>query len=385
MKREVAFWFSVASLMLVLSCMPQLVPITDSKETNTLPASITNDKPIWEVEWSNVLGSARKEGTLVVHATGTSFYARPAQVKIMKEKYGIELQMASGRGEEIAQKILAERRGGIYNADIYIGGATTILNQLKPAGLLDPIEPALILPEVLNGEGWFDKQIRFIDKDKRALVFIAYPNTTLSVSSELVKDGELVSYKDVLNPKWKGKIVIDDPTVAGSGLKIFAYLGSIVFNMDYWKEFAKLEPAIARDKRLPVEWLAKGKYSIGMALTPGTINDFIEAGAPIKFVPTKEGTYLTSGSGVAVIINRAPHPNAVKVYVNWLLSREGQTLFSEATGSQSARVDVPTSHLAAHATRQSGVNYFLSDTEEFALTQLETAKIALEIFGPLMR
>ena len=383
MKSKSVFLSLWGVIFFIFSCAPGLMPASGIKETTAPALTSPSDMSSWEVEWSNIQAAARKERSVAVYATGTAFQARAMQIKVMKEKYGIELEMTSGRGEEIAQRFLTQRRAGIYTTDIYIGGATTILTQIKPAGLLEPLEPMFLLPEVRDSGAWVEG--RFLDKDKLVFAFIAYPNVPMTVNSDLVKEGDVKSFKDLLNPKWKGKIVIDDPTVNGSGLKQFQFVGSIIMNIDYWRELAKLEPAISRDKRLPVEWLTRGKYSIGMALTPGTVLEFQKAGAPLKTVSAEEGAYVTSGSGCVVYINKAPHPNAAKVFLNWLLSREGGLIYSEATGTQSARLDVPTSHLDANETRKEGVKYWVSDREEFILQQPESAKIALDIFGHLMR
>ena len=53
---------------------------------------------------------------------------------------------------------------------------------------------------------------------------------------------------------------------------------------------------------------------------------------------------MSPQAGAVALFNRAPHPNAAKVYLNWLLSKEGQTIFARATGYISARLDVPTDH-----------------------------------------
>jgi ABC-type Fe3+ transport system substrate-binding protein len=58
----------------------------------------------------------------------------------------------------------------------------------------------------------------------------------------------------------------------------------------------------------------------------------------------KEGTDVSPANGNVALFNRAPNPNAAKIYVNWLLSKEGQTSFARANGYVSARLDVPTDH-----------------------------------------
>ena len=98
----------------------------------------------------------------------------------------------------------------------------------------------------------------------------------------------------------------------------------------------------------------------------------------------KEGTYLSGSTGDVGIINRAPHPNAARLFANWLLTKEGQTLWSKAELVQSARLDVPTDFLPVEKIRDPKVKYLWADSEEFLLQQPEQGKIAREIFGRLV-
>jgi ABC-type Fe3+ transport system substrate-binding protein len=68
----------------------------------------------------------------------------------------------------------------------------------------------------------------------------------------------------------------------------------------------------------------------------------IKQGLPIgQTLDLTEGGTLSSGGGTISFIDRAPHPNAAKVFVNWLLSREGQINFQARDGSDSLRIDIP--------------------------------------------
>ena len=80
-----------------------------------------------------------------------------------------------------------------------------------------------------------------------------------------------------------------------------------------------------------------------------TADEWARKGLPVAIVDPrllKEGTGLSSSSSGLGLFNRAPHPNAAKVYINWLLSKEGQTEFAVASGYISSRLDVPTDHAA---------------------------------------
>ncbi len=92
-----------------------------------------------------------------------------------------------------------------------------------------------------------------------------------------------------------------------------------------------------------VEWVAKGKYPLGIAGQSESVAEFMNAGAPIRVAIQKEGHLIDYAAGSLGVPTVSPHPNATAVFVNWLLTREGQTLFSvKGYGYPSLRRDVPT-------------------------------------------
>ena|SRR5512145_369328 len=92
--------------------------------------------------------------------------------------------------------------------------------------------------------------------------------------------------------------------------------------------------------------LAKGKLFLTIGIFYYTLEPFIKAGLPVKALPLpKEGTHTSRGSGTITIVKNPPHPNATKVFINWLLSREGQEVFGKAMGQATRRLDVDTKSL----------------------------------------
>lgn len=348
------------------------------------PAVPTGPQSDWEREWQQVLTAARKEGK-VVYYTSLGGEARQMVTRAFTEKYGIEIEVTSGRGPEIAEKITAERKAGLYAVDISTSGSTTTTLIMKPAGQLAPIPPALILPEVKDPKAWWMGDLDWGDKGKTILSFSAYPTPPLAINTDMVKQDEIKSYKDLLNPKWKGKISLNDPTVPGVGSKIIGAIGEKIVGMDFIRELAKQEPFITRDHRLQIEWLAHGKYPVAVSPDSPTLAEFVRQKAPVTdFIPI-EGTYLTSGYGVVVLLDRAPHPNAAKVFLNWLLGKDGGLVFSKATNAQSGRVDVSIDHLDLLKVRQPGRKYVEAYSEEYTLQEPQHMEIAKQIFGSLMK
>lgn len=375
----------VVVFMLLVSCAPQApaapaMPAPEKPGVSPAPSAAPAVAP-WQKEWDKVVEAAKREGKVVIYSTGGTG-TRAAISKGFKQKYGLDAEVLTAPGGATAEKILTERRAGLYVADIYIGGATTVVTQLKPVGVFDSLEPALILPEVANPKLWWGGQLNWVDKDHQIFLFEAYTSGDLGINTELVKPGEIKVLNDLLNPKWKGKIIINDPTIAGTGVK---FVGVVVTkrSWDFWREMAsKQEPIVLRDARLQVDWLARGKYAIVIIPKSEPMTEFINAGAPITGLAT-EIQYVTGD--VMGMPNKAPHPNAAKVFINWFLGPEGQRAYSESQGTVSAREDVAVATVPAYKQRKTGVEYFNSITEDFLLAQADHMKTAKEVFGPLMK
>ena len=343
--------------------------------------------PDWEADWTKALDAAKKEKRLHIYGVASTS-VRTALAKEVASQYGIEVDFVTARGSELVEKVSSERRAGMYLADVYLGGATTPIADFKPKGFLDPMKPLLILPEVTDPKLWYGGNLYFSDKEKQyvACPILTASNNYLSVNTDLVKPGEIRSYKDLLNPRWKGKIIINDPTIAGAGSRWFAVVADRFMGLDYMREMVKQEPVIIRDQRLQVEGLARGKYAIAIGVQPDIQGEFIKAGAHIETIIPAEGAWLGGGPGLIAYFNRAPHPHASKIFVNWFLSKEGQTVYSKTARAESARLDVPTDHLDKGDLRTPGVKYFVSEDEDFLMKKREyEGKWAKEIFGPLAR
>lgn len=335
----------------------------------------------WEQEWENILSEARKEGRVVIY-TGIANEMHQDIARAFRSKYkDIEVEFMAGRTPELVQRQLTQQRAGLFTTDLYAGsGSTTLLTRVKPAEGLMPLEPFLILPEVKNPDAWQDGKIPYVDKDRTILYFMAGISPPITINTRFVREDEIKSYKDVLNPKWKGKIVMDDPTQPGPGLKWFAVVTAKIMDADYMRQLARQEPVLVRDYRLPVEWLANGKYLIGMPVQNTVVRSFQSDGVPFVLIIPVEGVHSTHGVASVAVLRGAPHKNAATVFINWLLTKEGQLVWSKGESRQSMRKDVPIDHLDKNSIRQAGIKYFSTDDEEFMLKEPQFTELAREIF-----
>lgn len=313
------------------------------------PASAQTPKASWRSEWDKTLESGKKEGRVVVSLPASAELRRGIE-QGFQQKYGIETEIITGRGASIVRRIADESKANVHHFDVHIGGSLSFVTGLLAEGVLEPIQPAFILPAVQEPDQWWGGHM-WVDSGSRIIyAFQAYLTESMWYNPDLVKINEIRSYDDFLNPKWKGKIGFLDPRTPGAGDSNWTYMW-MVKGEDYLKKLALQSIFLGRDQRLLAENLAKGKIAIVIGLTQYSFLPFVKAGLPVKPVPPlKEGTYGTAGSGNVAIIKDHPHPNATKIFVNWLLGKEGQEVFMKAMGQATRRLDVDTRWL-----NQSGV------------------------------
>ncbi|MBI4333992.1 MAG: extracellular solute-binding protein [Chloroflexi bacterium] len=369
----------LAAASACVSAGPPGTPVAATKAAQS-PA-----KPAWQEKWDRTVEAARAEGAVLSYSI-LAVDSRQLLSEAFKARFGITLEFVSGLGGELAVRLTRERDAGIYNADAITAGGTTFTQVMKPAKLLGPIEPLLILPEVTDPKLW-NGGFPFLDKDKTTVAMIGTRMRYILRNTEMVKESEITSYKDVLKPQWKGKIVMADPLVPGAGSS-FPAIVIQVYGMDEAKEFfrqvVKQEPVVTRDWRQMVEWVARGKYPIGLAPNPEQTASFLAAGAPIATVKVNEGAKIGSVSGALGVPARVAHPNASIVFINWLLSKEGQEVFAKGLGNPSRRTDVSTSGINPMFLQEPGEKYIYEDEEHYNF-QTAVVPISREIFGPLLK
>lgn len=381
---------SVSVSFLAYSCSPTTSPPqADQAVSQPKEESRPVAKQGWETEWEQTLNVARKEGKVVVYTSSTGPAIKEA-IGLFRQKYGIDIEVVSGRGSEMSRKIITERNSGLYLVDVFNVGMNNNLGEAKPAKMLDPLEGSLILPEVKDPKVWFGGELPWGDKDHMVLKYYAYPSSPLGINTDLSRADEIKSYYDLLAPKWKGRIAMNDPTLAGIGFNSFS---SLMYNkaldLDYFRQLIQQQPVIVRDQRLQIDWVAKGKYSIALWPQPGPLSEYREAGAPVSFIPTpKEGAQLSVGGGALSVMNRPAHPNAAKVFINWILSREGQMYMQNAQQLQSTRVDVPFEGIDPLKIRTPGAKYFMAanTVEEWIITEQDRyVEMSKQVFDALLK
>lgn len=377
--------FMVFGVFFLIVATTDCFPQTQGKKPGPATVgSITQNEPALTQRWDEWLKAGKKEGSVTIYS-GSGPDVRTALTKGFYEKYGINLEWVVGTQSETTAKIMEERNAGLYLADIYLDGTSGTIVTLLPAKILDPIDQVLVLPEVTDSKAWLYGKPSYSDREEKYIIVqVGSPSPGVEVNTNLVKKSDIQAFKDLLNPTWRGKISMSDPTVPGNGARWFRSVAELMGN-DFLKDLAKQELVIMRDGRLRFEWLARGKIPISLGHSTDLYAQFTKIGAPIAAYYLKEGAWVTGRTSGLSLVNKAPHPNAARVFINWLLTKEGQTIYSKATRTQSLRVDVPYDYLLPEEVRQPGGKYIMVENAAYLEKDEEYRVMAREVFKDLLK
>jgi len=307
-------------------------------------ASAQSSQPARPGDWDKIVEAGRKEGKVVASIPPSAELRKLMELTFPK-RYGIGVEFVPARGGNIIRRMVDESKAGVQYFDIHIGGTESVITGLLPENVLEPVEPFFVLPEVRDPKQWWGGHI-WADNAKRFLyAFVAYQTVSLWSNVNEYKPAEFRGFDDLLNSKLQNKIGISDPRTPGSGSSMWSYMNYIK-GEEYLKRLVAQKLFVTRDLRLLAENLAKGKIAVTSGIAYSEFLPFIKAGLPVTPLPVpKEGLYVSGGYGHLTILKNPPHPNATKVFVNWLLGRDGQEIFSRAMGVGSRRFDVDTKWL----------------------------------------
>lgn len=331
----------------------------------------------WRQEWDDLVAAAKKEGTLVIVSPVGSGY-RKALDGFKQAFPGIEVEQTQLVATQFAPKALAESKAGVNAYDVIVTSHATAGLSLYTNGLMDPVRDAVFRPDLRDDKTWrggFDAG--FPDKDKKwAYAAFQIISDYLWVNTDLVAPNDIKTVEDLLNPKWKGKIISGDPRSSGYGstpgtaLRL-AYGDDIIKRL--WKD---QEVVLTVDPRLLTESLVRGRYPISIGLDPSILNTFNQEGLGknLRSLPVPNMQSVSASQDVLYSFKVKRHPNAAKLFVNWYLTKEGQSIWAEAGVNNSRRVDVEP--LAPDRAPKPGVKYFSSETAEGIAGLAETYKIA---------
>jgi iron(III) transport system substrate-binding protein len=336
----------------------------------TTPA-VAAEKSSWQLDWDKTIQAAKQEGQIVIYAAIGPYHPQ-ILTEFQKDHPEIKATIVHGNSNRISPRLLAERRGGKFLADVYLGGPTSLYSFYQNK-LFDPLAPLLVLPEVVDASLWWEGKHWYIDPERKH-IFVnegSVAGLTITYNSQLAKPAEFKSYWDLLQPKWKGKIVSLDARDPGFGASELRY---VYYHPDLGGEFIRrlfgeMDVVLSREHQQAMDWVGIGKVTLCAFCRDGFATKGKSQGLPVDYInpnDLKEMPRLRGSAGAITLVNKAPHPNAAKVFINWYLSRRGQIVYQESHGDRdSLRIDIPKEKVPAPQRRLAGRKYFFVEGPEY--------------------
>ncbi len=296
-------------------------------------------------DWPRILAAAEQEGVVVV-AMSPSQARRNFFLKQWKEDYpDIELSLTNAPRSFVPQ-LVAERAAGKFLWDVYAGGPNTGISLIK-AGLLDPLQPELVLAENQDLADFGGAEDAFFDPDKKFLLSLVIDLTAPAYNAKLIAPAKAkaLGLKLLLEPEVKGKIAWYDPRTEGPGGPFLVLIAKVLGDEALKRILTVQDPVLVPNLNEVATALVRGRALIGMGSKPREIMvPFKNAGLDVDIRPlgnTPETAYRTTDGATLAVIRSRPHPNAARLFVNWEMSKRISALMAKITQYPSRRASVP--------------------------------------------
>lgn len=312
-------------------------------------------------EHEPVSEAARKEGRLMLYAGMDIDEARLLTSEFAKKYPFIQTEIFRASGEKIQQRFLVEQRAGVHNADVFQASIVQVY-QLKNLQLLEQYVPS---EAAAYRDGFKDPQGRWT-----ALYQIPY---VIGYNTRLVSTNNIpTSYEDLLSARWKGWIALETEEY-----QWFYHWMQILGRdngLDFMRKFAGQNLQMRAGHTLLAQLVAAGEVALATVVYSNRVERMKAAGAPIEWVRFK-GPTITAINAIAIPV-KAPHPNAAKLFINFVLSKEGQILL-RGLRRIPARSDV----LPDPPALTQGLNLYPARPEGMIESYNETVRLFDEIFN----
>ena len=262
--------------------------------------------------WQKLIDAAKKEGKVVVYNGAVGTPALPKVASAFEAKYGIRVELLEARASELRERIRTEQASGKVLGDVSHNGSTTTALQLAEG----TFQPHGDLPNAKRPLAPFA-----VDEHRVPIYVIPYG---ILVNTDMVKPNEEPkSWKDLLDPRWKGRILSDDVRALGGGA-VFFMVTTQKMGKEFHEKLAQQGLHMNRELRGNYPRIARGEYPVYI---PFTLPDTLDLkGLPVKAILPSEGLPYVRFDGA--IFKGAPRPNAARLMLDFFLSDEGQLAYA---------------------------------------------------------
>ncbi len=256
-----------------------------------------------------LIAGAKKEGKLVVYASATAPQLQMYFTAFNKKYPFIKTEFFRAGKQKLVSKILFEEQAKQHIADI-IHTSVIETNILKKRDALSkhvPLEAASLPAQYKDPEGFWTS--------------VYASGTLLGYNSRQVKRADVPkNYDELLNPRWKNAIAIDS-----NKIEWFAMLLKLK-GRPFMEKLAALNPSVRDGNTLVLQLLAAGEFPVAAGVYEYSIEDLKTKGAPVDWLGLEPViTYTVAAS----LPSRPNNPNSAKLFIEWLLSKEGQEVINQ--------------------------------------------------------
>jgi iron(III) transport system substrate-binding protein len=299
-----------------------------------------------DAQWAKLVAAANDEGKLVIIVAPNPLQ-RDFLLKQFKEDFPkIDLSITLISGSNFVPSVVTERAAGKYLWDVHLTGPNTGHLATK-AGLFDPLRPEFVTPDAKDEQAFGGWGEAFYDEERKYVLSLVNDVETPTYNAKLIAPARAKAQglKLLLDPEFKGKSVWFDPHVEGPGAPYMALIYRKLGADALWRALVDQDPFFVRSQNEVAEALVRGKALIGlMGNARGILKQYSEAGMAFDMRPLGNGpdaAYIGSGGSALAVFNQRPHPNAARVFVNWIMSKRIGFGLARAQGFDSRRSDVP--------------------------------------------
>jgi iron(III) transport system substrate-binding protein len=270
--------------------------------------------------------AARKEGKVVWY-TSTPIETAQKIAALFESETGIKVEMFRSGGSAIVRRFMQEQQAGRLAADVMTTSDPAATAALARKGAFVAFKPRnfdKIVEEGRDKDGYFVAQ--------RLNLMTIYLRSDKVAEADRPK-----TWADLLDAKYKGKLVMTDPSFTALQLMVVGTL-SKTLGWGYYEKLRKNDIMIVRGNQQVLDNIKRGERLIAVGALDSYAADARRAGHPIVTIPPADGTFIIPAP--TVVIKGSPNPNAAKLFAEFMIGDPVQSLFP-ADGGYAARKDIP--------------------------------------------